>query len=64
MVGASNYRQLFGDRFCLGVVEAGFAPGIAFYLSSWYKRYELAKRFAVYYTAAAVSVRGLHLQYV
>lgn len=28
---------------------------LAFYLSSWYKRYELASRFAIYYTATAVS---------
>jgi MFS family permease len=27
----------------------------AFYLSSWYKRYELASRFAIYYTATAVA---------
>ena len=37
------------------MVEAGFAPGVAFYLSSWYKRYELASRFSIYYTATAVS---------
>ncbi|PBK59974.1 MFS general substrate transporter [Armillaria solidipes] len=55
MAAASSYRQLAGVRFCLGVVEAGFAPGIAFYLSSWYKRHELAKRFAIYYTATTVS---------
>ncbi|KAF8905904.1 major facilitator superfamily domain-containing protein [Mucidula mucida] len=55
MAAATNYQALAGIRFCLGVVEAGFAPGIAFYLSSWYKRHELAKRFAIYYTATAVS---------
>lgn len=38
-----------------GISEAGFAPGVAFYLSSWYKRYEVARRFAIYYTATAVS---------
>ncbi|KAK0187187.1 major facilitator superfamily domain-containing protein [Armillaria mellea] len=49
------WGALAGVRFCLGIIEAGFAPGIAFYLSSWYKRHELAKRFAIYYTATAVS---------
>jgi MFS family permease len=29
--------------------------GVAFYLSSWYRRYELSRRFAIYYTATAVS---------
>jgi MFS family permease len=28
---------------------------VAYYLSSWYKRYEVARRFAIYYTATAVS---------
>ncbi|KAK0218770.1 major facilitator superfamily domain-containing protein [Armillaria fumosa] len=55
MAATNNYRQLAGVQFSLGIVEAGFAPGIAFYLSSWYKRHELAKRFAIYYTATAVS---------
>ena len=55
MAAARNYRDLAAIRFCLGVVEAGFAPGVAFYLSSWYRRYELASRFSIYYTATAVS---------
>ncbi|KAK6906561.1 nicotinamide mononucleotide permease [Kwoniella mangroviensis CBS 10435] len=55
MGATHNYQQLAGVRFTLGVLEAGFAPGVAFYLSSWYKRYELASRFSIYYTATAVS---------
>ncbi|KAI0317731.1 major facilitator superfamily domain-containing protein [Amylostereum chailletii] len=55
MAAVSNYQQLAGIRFCLGFVEAGFAPGVAFYFSSWYKRHELAKRYALFYTATAVS---------
>ena len=55
MATVNNYKQLAGVRFCLGVIEAGFAPGVAFYLSSWYKRHELAKRYAIYYTATATS---------
>lgn len=55
MAATNNWKQLAAVRFCLGVVEAGFAPGVAFYLSSWYKRYEVARRFAVYYTATAIS---------
>jgi MFS family permease len=56
MAAVQSWNQLAGVRFCLGVAEAGFAPGIAFYLSSWYKRHELAKRYSIYYTATAVSV--------
>lgn len=36
MALTSNWKQLAGVRFVLGFVESGFAPGIAFYLSSWY----------------------------
>ena len=36
LMGATqNWQQLAGLRFALGVAEAGFAPGCAFYLSSW-----------------------------
>lgn len=71
MAAVTNWQQLAGIRFALGIAEAGFAPGVAFYLvsltysktlfatltdqSSWYKRYELASRFSIYYTATAVS---------
>ncbi|ODN99557.1 nicotinamide mononucleotide permease [Cryptococcus wingfieldii CBS 7118] len=55
MAAATNWKALAGIRFALGVIEAGFAPGVAFYLSSWYKRYELASRYSIYYTATAVS---------
>ncbi|KAL0062051.1 hypothetical protein AAF712_011129 [Marasmius tenuissimus] len=55
LAAGNSWQSLAGIRFVLGVVEAGFAPGVAFYLSSWYKRHELAKRFSIYYTATAVS---------
>ena len=55
MAATTNWQQLAAVRFALGVAEAGFAPGVTFYLSSWYRRYELATRFSIYYTATAVS---------
>ncbi|KAK9357753.1 major facilitator superfamily domain-containing protein [Lipomyces starkeyi] len=70
MGATKNWQQLAGVRFVLGFVESGFAPGIAFYLSSWYRRYELASRFAFYYTAVAVAgglsglLAGLITQYL
>jgi len=57
MAAVQSWQALSGVRFALGVAKAGFAPGIAFYLSSWYKRHELAKRYSIYYTATAASVR-------
>ena len=60
MAAVNTWHQMAGVRFMLGVTEAGFAPGVAFYLSSWYKRHELAKRYAIYYTATAISVSNYH----
>ncbi|KAL8735425.1 MAG: hypothetical protein Q9166_000971 [cf. Caloplaca sp. 2 TL-2023] len=51
----SNYQQLVALRFVVGVLEAGFAPGVLLILSSWYKREEQSKRFAVYISAAILS---------
>ncbi|KAF8237297.1 MFS general substrate transporter [Tricholoma matsutake] len=55
MAAGKTWQQVAGVRFVLGVVEAGFAPGVTFYLSSWYKRHEIAQRYALYYTATAIS---------
>ncbi|KAL8810628.1 MAG: hypothetical protein Q9200_002420 [Gallowayella weberi] len=55
MAAVQNYRQLIALRFVVGVLEAGFAPGVLLILSSWYKREEQSKRFAVYISAAILS---------
>lgn len=35
MAAAQTWEQIAGLRLVLGAIEAGFAPGCAFYLSSW-----------------------------
>ncbi|KAL4876909.1 putative MFS transporter [Aspergillus karnatakaensis] len=40
--------QIMGVRFLLGVFEAGMLPGIAYYLSRWYRRSELTFRLGLY----------------
>ncbi|KAH7078107.1 major facilitator superfamily protein [Paraphoma chrysanthemicola] len=42
-------------RFLLGIFEAGMMPGIAYYLSRWYRRSELAFRLGLYMTMAPLS---------
>jgi MFS family permease len=61
MAATQNWSQLAGIRFLLGVAEAGFAPGCAFFLSSWYRKYELTTRYAIMYTSVplAGAVSGL-----
>lgn len=36
-------------RLMLGFAEAGYIPGAAYTLSTWYKKRELAKRIAVFF---------------
>ncbi|KAI1334115.1 major facilitator superfamily domain-containing protein [Xylariaceae sp. FL0016] len=50
-----NYEGLVGLRVVVGILEAGFAPGVLLMLSSWYKKSEQSKRFAVYISAAVLS---------
>jgi MFS family permease len=42
-------------RFFLGVAEAGFFPGVMFYLSMWYKRNEQLYRISFFFTAATLA---------
>lgn len=55
MAWVPNYKALIGLRIVVGVLEAGFAPGVLLTLSSWYKPNEQAKRFGVYISAAILS---------
>ncbi|KAI6120136.1 major facilitator superfamily domain-containing protein [Pisolithus croceorrhizus] len=50
-----SYPQLAGVRFVLGIAEAGFYPGVVFYLSMWYPKYKLIYRVAFFSSAAAVA---------
>jgi len=50
-----NFSGLMGMRWMLGTFEAGLFPGVAFYLSCWYKRSEFGLRVAVFFAAATVS---------
>lgn len=44
--------QAMGVRFLLGIFEAGMMPGIAYYMSRWYRRAELAFRLSLYIVMA------------
>ncbi|KAL4946427.1 hypothetical protein BDV06DRAFT_182528 [Aspergillus oleicola] len=55
MAFVKTYQGLIGFRIAMGVLEAGFAPGVLLVISSWYKKSEQSKRFAVYISAAILS---------
>jgi MFS family permease len=42
-------------RAILGILEAGFYPGCVYLLSTWYPRYELQKRNAVFYLIGSMA---------
>ncbi|KAK9899769.1 MFS general substrate transporter [Cystobasidium minutum MCA 4210] len=50
-----NRAQAAAVRFLLGIFEAGMLPGIAYYLSRWYRKKELAFRLALYLAAAPLA---------
>ncbi|KAL4913596.1 major facilitator superfamily domain-containing protein [Aspergillus aurantiobrunneus] len=50
-----NYHHLIVLRVFVGLMEAGFAPGVLLIIASWYKRREQSKRFAVFMSAAILS---------
>ncbi|KAJ3309763.1 hypothetical protein HDU76_003523 [Blyttiomyces sp. JEL0837] len=51
----TNFAGLLACRFFLGLFEAGFFPGIVFYLSYWYRRKELALRIGIFLSASTLS---------
>jgi len=50
-----NIHEVSAVRFLLGIFEAGMLPGIAYYLSRWYRRSELAFRLSMYIVMAPLA---------
>ncbi|KAG9089629.1 hypothetical protein FRC06_001452, partial [Ceratobasidium sp. 370] len=50
-----NYRGLMIARVFLGIAEGGLFPGIAFYITLWYRRSETGTRLAIIYATATVA---------
>ncbi|KAF8840157.1 MFS general substrate transporter [Paxillus ammoniavirescens] len=50
-----TYPQLVGVRACLGVAEAGFVPGVAYYLTMWYPKYMYQYRLALFLGATSLA---------
>jgi ACS family tartrate transporter-like MFS transporter len=46
-----NAPQLYGARFLLGAAEAGFFPGILYYLSYWFRQRQQAQAIGLFLTA-------------
>ncbi|KIW98242.1 uncharacterized protein Z519_01826 [Cladophialophora bantiana CBS 173.52] len=55
MSQVQSYGGLIAARFFLGVAEAGLFPGISYFLTIWYERYQVQTRFAVFYAGASLA---------
>nr|OQO30769.1 hypothetical protein B0A51_02465 [Rachicladosporium sp. CCFEE 5018] len=47
-----SYAGLVVCRFLMGIFEAGFVPGCAYLIGSYYKRNEFLRRYTVFFSAA------------
>lgn len=62
MAFVTSANQLYGMRLLLGAAEAGFTPGVIYYLARWFPSRERANAMSFFYVGAALaSVIGLPL---
>ncbi|KAH7014583.1 major facilitator superfamily domain-containing protein [Microdochium trichocladiopsis] len=52
---ATNFGGIFALRFFLGMAESGFFPLVIYYLTTFYRRGELARRLAMFYAASNIA---------
>ncbi|KAI2014118.1 hypothetical protein LOY86_006574 [Ophidiomyces ophidiicola] len=52
---AHNFGSLFALRWFLGMAEAAFFPLVIYYLTTLYRRGELARRLAIFYAASNIA---------
>ncbi len=55
MMLVSGARSFYALRFVLGAAEAGFFPGVIFYLTHWYPRAYRSRTVSIFMVAAVVS---------
>ncbi len=60
MAWVQSANQLYIMRFLLGMAEAGFAPGIIYYISCWFPKSHRARAMSFFYMGSvAASIIGL-----
>ncbi|KAL4962509.1 putative MFS transporter [Aspergillus stella-maris] len=52
---AHNFGSMFALRWFLGMSEAAFFPLVIYYLTTFYRRAELARRLALFYAASNIA---------
>ncbi|KAM4065031.1 major facilitator superfamily protein [Hirsutella rhossiliensis] len=51
----NSWQSLAGLRVLVGVFEAGYFPGAVYLLSTWYTRFDMQKRYTVFYGVGCVA---------
>lgn len=46
---------MVGIRVIIGALEAGFFPAAVYLISTWYTRYDIQKRYAIFYLLGCVA---------
>lgn len=52
---ARNWPTLIPLRLLLGALESGYFPGCLYLLSCWYTKFEVAKRYSVFYLVGSIA---------
>ncbi|TKX19387.1 MFS transporter-like protein 158 [Elsinoe australis] len=52
---SQNWTTLVGLRLVLGLLEAGYFPGCVYLMSTWYSRYEVARRYSCFYLIGSLA---------
>ncbi|KAJ3193552.1 hypothetical protein HDU82_002778, partial [Entophlyctis luteolus] len=55
VVGVKNFGGLMAVRWFLGMAESAFFPLVIYYLTTFYRRGELARRLALFYAAQSIA---------
>ncbi|KAI1434389.1 major facilitator superfamily domain-containing protein [Xylaria sp. CBS 124048] len=50
-----SFGQFTALRIVIGIFEAGFFPSAVYLLSTWYTRYELGRRYSLFYVIGSVT---------
>lgn len=50
-----GYHDILITRIFLGLTECGFFPAATYLLTTWYCRYEVQTRLAVFFSAASIA---------
>jgi MFS family permease len=50
-----TFESMAAMRIVLGILEAGFFPSCVYLLSTWYTRYDIGKRYSVFYILGSLA---------